>query len=126
MADVGILYDDGVLTIRATTNGLAFAGEIDRDACPVLRRALKDAAAQSDDSIHLDLGAVTYCDTAGLNTLIYPAVGLNTLIYPAVDSAGNGRTVVLHATPSWLCMMLRLLGWDCLPGIQMVEGAQGQ
>lgn len=116
MADIGILYDDSVLTIRATTNGLAFAGEIDRRRCPVVRRALEDVAADSGSSIHLDLGAVTYCDCDALATLIYPATNSN----------GSERTVVLYATPSWMRTMLRILGWDRLPGVQMREGAQGQ
>lgn len=129
MEDMGSLYEDGFLAIRATTDGLVFAGEIDRRVCHVVRRALEDVAADSGDSIHLDLGAVTYCDTTALSTLLCPVAdtaALDALIYPAADGAGSGRTVVLHATPSWMRAMLRMLGWDCLPGVQMGEGAQGQ
>lgn len=128
MVDSGILYDDGFLAIQVTTEGLAFAGEIDRRVCPVVRRVLDDVSAQnSHDSIHLDLGAVTYCDTAALSALIYPAVGTadpDALIFSSTDGARSGRIVVLDAVPSWMCAMLRMLGWDCLPGVRMREGAQ--
>jgi ABC-type transporter Mla MlaB component len=121
-----VLYDDGVLAIRATTDGLAFEGEIDRSVCPLLRRTLEDVA-DSRDSIRLDLGAVTYCDTAALGTLLCSVADtevLDALLDPAADGAGSGRVVVLHAMPSWMGAMLRMLGWDCLPGIQMEEGGR--
>ncbi|MGH3375576.1 MAG: STAS domain-containing protein [Actinoallomurus sp.] len=126
MEDMDSLYDDGFLAIRATTDGLVFAGEIDRRNSHVVRRALEDVAAHSADSIHLDLGAVTYCDTVALSTLLCPVADTDApdaLINSAADGAGSGRAVVLHATPSWMRAMLRMLGWDCLPGVQMEEGA---
>jgi anti-sigma B factor antagonist len=45
------------------------AGEVDIDTAPRMRRAL-DAALAEADQVVVDLGAVTFLDSAGLSVLI--------------------------------------------------------
>lgn len=49
-------------------------GEIDLLAAPVLRSCISSAAANADEAIVIDLHAVTFLDSSGLNELIRCAV----------------------------------------------------
>lgn len=45
-------------------------GEVDLDSVPLLRDALDKALAERPPRLHLDMAAVEFCDSSGLNTLI--------------------------------------------------------
>ncbi|WP_345679287.1 STAS domain-containing protein [Yinghuangia aomiensis] len=45
-------------------------GEVDLDSVPRLRDAFDKALAERPERLHLDMAAVEFCDSSGLNTLI--------------------------------------------------------
>jgi anti-anti-sigma factor len=104
--------------LRITRNGdcpeLVLAGEIDGSSYPDLTASLAHAAGAVPGDLHIDLGAVEYCDIAGLRAIVC-ATGS-----PA--AARPGRRVVLHSVPPQLRKVLRILGWDALPTV-VVEDA---
>jgi ABC-type transporter Mla MlaB component len=111
------VYDDGVL--RVTWAGsppvLALAGEIDESTYQGLVRALKEVADGHED-VHVNLAGVDYCDLAGLRAII--------MLTGADGQSHNGhgpqrRRVVLHEVPSQLQTVLRIVGWDSMPGLAM-------
>jgi ABC-type transporter Mla MlaB component len=111
------VYDDGVL--RVTWAGsppvLALAGEIDESTYPGLVGALKEVADGHED-VHVSLAGVDYCDLAGLRAII--------LLTGADGQSHNGdgprrRRVVLHEVPPQLQTVLRIVGWDSVPGLAM-------
>ncbi|MGR7000489.1 STAS domain-containing protein [Yinghuangia aomiensis] len=46
-------------------------GEVDLDSVPRLRDAFDKALAERPERLHLDMAAVEFCDSSGLNTLIF-------------------------------------------------------
>lgn len=109
MADDGT-YDDGVLRIVSTTSpdGLVLAGEIDESTYPALVTALdRLTIANGTGRLHIDLSGVEFCDAAGLHAMVRLAA----------RAGCGGRAVVLHAPPAALRAMLRIVGWEDLPGL---------
>jgi ABC-type transporter Mla MlaB component len=113
----GAVYDDGVLRVTWADNPpvLALAGEIDESTYPGLVAALKEVADGHED-VHVSLAGVDYCDLAGLRAII--------LLTGAEGQSHNGhgpqpRRVVLHGVPSQLETVLRIVGWDSVPGLAM-------
>ena len=111
------MADDRVLWI--TRNGdrpeLVLAGEIDEFSYPDLTASLAHAAGACSGDLHIDLGAVEYCDIAGLRAIVCAA--------GAPGEARSGRRVVLHSVPPQLRKVLCILGWDALPAV-VIEDAR--
>jgi ABC-type transporter Mla MlaB component len=112
------VYDDGVLRITNTDDppGLAIAGEIDESTYDGLVGAL-DKFAHGPAEVHVSLGGVSYCDLAGLRAIVcVTGAGHG-------DDGGNGdgdaRRVVLHEVPPQLATVLRIVGWDSTPGLDL-------
>jgi ABC-type transporter Mla MlaB component len=112
------LYDDGVLRITATDDppGLAMAGEIDESTYAGLISAL-DKLMDGPAEVHVSLAEVSYCDLAGLRAIVR-----------ITGAEGNGaggsgddgsRRVVLHGVPQSLKAVLRIVGWDSIPGLTL-------
>jgi len=113
------VYDDGVL--RVTRSGsppvVALAGEIDESTYPGLVAALA-AAVDEQSEIHFDFAGVAHCDLAGLRAIV------------CVTGAGHDgnrswRRVVLHRLSPELETVLRILGWDCTPGLALDQQRGG-
>ncbi|MFC4913153.1 MEDS domain-containing protein [Actinomadura gamaensis] len=106
------LHDDGILRIAPTFTppGLALRGAVEESTLPALRAAL-DVAARRDGHLCLDLSGLAFCDTEGLRAIL------------DARHAGDGldRQLVLRAVPGYLALMLRIAGWDRLPGVYLEE-----
>ena len=88
-------------------------GEIDESSYPML---LVSLAAAGDGEIHIDLSGVTYCDLAGLRAIVRLA---------EPGSGGRpARRVVLHAVPPRFREILHILGWDAVPGIDLLNSTE--
>jgi hypothetical protein len=127
------LYDDGVLRITTTDDppGLAIAGEIDESTYPGLVGAL-DKLTGGPAEIHVSLAEVSYCDLAGLRAIVRvtgaDSTGSDSTGSDSTGSGGDaaggrgadgGRRVVLHGVPRQLKSVLRIVGWDSIPGLAM-------
>ena len=112
------VYDDGVLRITNTDDppGLAIAGEIDESTYDGLIGAL-GTFAHGPAEVHVSLGAVSYCDLAGLRAIVC-VTGADC---GAASCYGDGdtRRVVLHEVPAQLAAVLRIVGWDSTPGLDV-------
>lgn len=108
------VFDDGVLRItqmEPPPYGLVLAGEADecgyKPLVDALMRLLGDGGGDGagPPEVHLDLSGLEFCDAAALHAMIAPAV--------------NGRRVVLHRPAPALQALVRIAGWDELPGLRM-------
>ncbi|MDL4821868.1 MEDS domain-containing protein [Actinomadura opuntiae] len=113
-AGADAVFDDGALRIDPlfAPPGLRLSGSIDESTLPGLLAALRgldDRAAH----VCLDLAGVEFCDLAGLRAL----VGVNEW------SIVPDRLVVLRSAPRCVEMMMRVTGWEGVPGI-VREGAR--
>jgi anti-anti-sigma factor len=103
--------------LRITSHGdrpeLVLAGEIDEFSYPDLAASLAHAVSAGCGDIHIDLGAVEYCDIAGLRAIVCAA--------GSPGEARPSRRVVLHSVPPQLRKVLRILGWDALPAVVVEE-----
>ncbi|MEV5572623.1 MEDS domain-containing protein [Spirillospora sp. NPDC052269] len=108
------LHDDGVLRITPTFTppGLALAGAVDASTLPALRAALA-VAGRRDGHLCLDLSGLAFCDTEGLRAMLETRT----------SGGGLDRQVVLRSVPGYLALMLRIAGWDRLPGVFVEEAA---
>jgi anti-anti-sigma regulatory factor len=93
---------------------LLLAGELDICSVPGLAAALSDAA-DSTDVLHLDLAGVHFCDLAALRAII-------SLTQASDHQQRPARPVVLHHLPAQAAKILRLTGWDTLPGLTIDTG----
>jgi anti-anti-sigma regulatory factor len=111
--------EDGALLVTRTCGppGLAIAGEIDESNYADLIGAPAAIADWPDCEVHINLSGVTYCDLAGLRTIIRVATGR--------DRAVGLRRAVLHAVSPELTAVLRILGWDKIPGLAISERTSG-
>jgi anti-anti-sigma factor len=95
------------LAVESTTNPdgsatLTVAGEIDLASAPRFRQALDDAA-NTHSAIHIDLRAVTYFDSAGVDALFTYAtkhrirltIGDNRTLAAVIKVSGLGQVVTL-------------------------------
>lgn len=102
------VFDDGVLRITQMEPppcGLVLAGEADECGYKPLVDALMRLLGDGPPEVHLDLSGLEFCDAAALHAMIAPAV--------------NGRRVVLHRPAPALQALVRIAGWDELPGLRM-------
>ncbi|REE98636.1 MEDS domain-containing protein [Thermomonospora umbrina] len=108
-------FDNGTLRITPTFTppGLVLAGAIDESTCPAVLEALRTTGSRAGH-ICLDLSALEFCDMAGLRALV--GAGRT--------STGMERQVILREPPEHLAMMMRLAGWDSLPGVYVEEVAR--
>lgn len=93
---------------------LVLAGEIDICNIPDLTAAM-DRAAGGSGVLHIDMADVSFCGLAGLRTII----GLSP---PSDNQKRPGRRVVLHHLPANIEKVLRILGWDTVPGLTIDTG----
>jgi anti-sigma B factor antagonist len=82
---------------------VAVAGEVDIDTAPRLRLALA-AALQEASQVVVDLGAVTFLDSAGLSTLIATHQ----------RAEATGVSLRLRRVPPMVLRLLALTGMDSL------------
>ena len=126
------VYDDGMLRIAwvGSPPVLAIAGEIDESNYPGLVGALKEVAdehgADEHGAVHVNLAEVDYCDLAGLRAIVM-LTGAHALGHDGEGQSQNGdgrhrRRVVLHEMPSQLQTILRIVGWDSIPGLALLDG----
>jgi anti-anti-sigma regulatory factor len=108
-------FDNGTLRITPTfaPPGLRLVGAIDESTFPAVRDALRTAGG-SAGHLCLDLSRLEFCDMAGLRALI------------GARRSGNGmdRQVILREMPDHLALMMRIAGWDSLPGVYVEEGVR--
>ena len=110
-----VVFDDGVLRIVAWTEppsvGLVLSGEADESGYQPLVKALARLAGPDGSGpaeIHLDLSGLQFCDAAALHAMIAPA-------------GEGGRRVVLHRPAPALQALIRITGWEELPGLAVVN-----
>jgi ABC-type transporter Mla MlaB component len=109
---------DGALRITRAGDRLLVTGDIDEDTYPHLMAALGSIASQPG-AVHLHLAGVEYCDVAGLRAIVL-------LTETSWPDAGHGiRRVILHGLPERLTRLLRILGWDSAPGLEIAGPAPG-
>lgn len=109
-----VVFDDGVLRIariEPPLDGLVLAGEADEDGYRPLVQALAQLPGRNGRSpaeTHLELSGLEFCDAAALHAMIALA-------------ADGGRRVVLHRPGPALQALIRIAGWDELPGLTVVS-----
>ena len=111
-ASFDAVFDDGVLRIariEPPPPGLVLSGEADEAGYEPLVAALAQLPGGdgSPAEVHLDLSGLVFCDAAALHAMIAPA-------------EDGGRTVVLHDPAAPLRALIRIAGWDDLPGLKVV------
>ena len=94
---------------------LHLAGDIDEWTYPSLIEVLAAAAATGWDRIRVDLAGVGYCDVAGLRAIMSLAGGPGQA-GSTNGEASAGQVVLAHLHPP-LRSVLRILGWDTVPGV---------
>jgi anti-anti-sigma regulatory factor len=119
MAGYRTICDDGALRVRVAGDPphVTVAGEIDEATYPGLVDALEATAADQRE-VHVHLREVVYCDLAGLRAIVR-------LAGPGMRGGAAGRQVVLHGLSAHLTAVLRILGWDLIPGLTIAPGAAG-
>ena len=110
-----VMYDDGVFRIariEPPPPGLVLAGEADETGYRALVAALAQLRGGNGGeplTVHLELSGLEFCDAAALHAMIAPA-------------EEGGRRVVLHRPAATLQALIRIAGWDELPGVEVVTG----
>lgn len=107
-------FDDGVAKITSSGNPplLALVGEIDEGVSAGFAAALEQAAAGYPE-IHVTMAGLSYCDLAGLRAIVR-------LTQDRTGAAETGRRrVVLYDVPPQVRAVLRIVGWDRLPGLTL-------
>jgi ABC-type transporter Mla MlaB component len=108
-----VVYDDGTLRIsrmQPPPLGLVLAGEADEAGYQPLVAALAGLPAVNGDDrieVHVDLSGLRYCDAAALHAMIAAA-------------EDGSRRVVLHHPAAPLRALIRIAGWQELPGLTVV------
>ena len=105
------VYDDGRLRISRTGRRplLTIAGVINEHTRTGLVTALSRLTAGQPE-VHISLRDVIQCELAGLRAIIL-------LTGSGSEASVAARVVVLHEVPEHLTTILRILGWDCAPGL---------
>jgi ABC-type transporter Mla MlaB component len=96
---------------------LAIAGEIDESTRAGLVTALRKVTTEQP-AVEIDLGGVTYCDLAGIRTILLPGG-------PGGASPQPSGTQVLRDTPEELTTIMQILGWAASPGLTAEQPAVG-
>ncbi|GAA4983391.1 STAS domain-containing protein [Kitasatospora paranensis] len=92
-----------------TTSGvlLVLAGEIDQDSAHEVRRMLEAALRAGPGNLELDLTAVTFCDSSGLNAVL--------AVRRAAES--DGRRLVVQAAGPRVRHLFDLTGASSVLGL---------
>ncbi|MER6691236.1 MEDS domain-containing protein [Streptomyces minutiscleroticus] len=117
------VWQDELLSITRTfaPPGLALAGEVDDTNVTAMARALHEetarARARAADAARarLDLRELRFIDVGALRLLVFSALGLY----------ASGGTLVLHGVAPYLQRLMRVAGWDRVPGLRMETAAGG-
>jgi anti-anti-sigma factor len=114
-----LVWHDELLSITRTfaPPGLALSGEIDDTNVTAVARALhaETSRARSRASgvrTRLDLRDLRFIDVGALRLLVFSALGL----YAA------GGTLVLHGVAPHIQRVMRVTGWDRVPGLRIEQG----
>ncbi|MEU6126835.1 MEDS domain-containing protein [Streptomyces sp. NPDC047123] len=114
------VWQDELLRITRTFTppGLALCGEVDDTNVTALARALRAeterATGRTDDPHHtrLDLRGLTFIDVCALRLLVFTGLGLYAL----------GGGLILDGVAPHVRRVLRVTGWDRIPGLDMGKG----
>ncbi|EPD63086.1 anti-anti-sigma factor [Streptomyces sp. HGB0020] len=119
------VWRDEILTISRTFSppGLALAGEVDDTNVTAVARALHAetdrARSRAAPRTHLDLRELHFIDVGALRLLAFTALGLYTA----------GGTLELAGVAPHVQRVMRVTGWDRVPGLYMeptrARGAEG-
>lgn len=103
--------DSPLLHIAGGTGSpwLRLTGEIDVSNVPALTRALHGAQARAGGDVHVDLAGVDFVDVSGLRAFARAARDLHDL----------DHMLVLHSVSAHIDRLVRLIGWDAVPGLQV-------
>ncbi|MDI5977919.1 STAS domain-containing protein [Amycolatopsis magusensis] len=96
------------LTVATKTSSdgvvLVVAGDLDFASAPLMREALEGVHVTAGQSLVLDLGGMTFCDSGGLTALVAAR-------HQAVEA---GAEIVLAAVPDHTRRILKLVGLESL------------
>ncbi|MGA5700468.1 STAS domain-containing protein [Peterkaempfera bronchialis] len=119
------VYQDGLLQVVRTghTGRLALRGDVDASNVNRLAGVLSAEARRPADpqggpgSLHLELSDLEFMDVGGCRLLVHTALAL----------FGDGeRRLVLHGLAPHLRRVMRVVGWDRTPGLDIVlDGPYG-
>jgi anti-anti-sigma factor len=109
------VWRDDLLTITRTfaPSGLALAGEVDDTNVTAVARALHAETARvrsrtaNGACTHLDLHDLHFIDVGALRLLVFTALGQN----------AAGGTLELSGVPPHIQRVMRVTGWDRVPGL---------
>ncbi|MCX4231558.1 MEDS domain-containing protein [Streptomyces sp. NPDC020707] len=115
-----LAWRDELLSITRTfaPPGLALAGEVDDTNVTALARALQAETTRArarqpgGTSIRLDLRELAFIDVGALRLLVFSALSLHT----------SGGTLVLHGVAPHIQRLMRVTGWDRIPGLRLDKG----
>ncbi|KAB1148148.1 STAS domain-containing protein [Streptomyces luteolifulvus] len=113
------VWRDGILAITRTfaPPGLALAGEVDDTNVTAFARAVhaETARARTRPTVHarLDLRDLHFIDVGALRLLVFSALGLS----------AAGGTLVLTGVAPHVRRLMRVTGWDRVPGL-LIEPAE--
>ncbi|GAA3232819.1 MEDS domain-containing protein [Actinocorallia longicatena] len=113
LVHVDDVYYDGVLRITPTFTppGLALAGAVEESTFPALTEALQRLGGETGH-LCLDLTDLDFCDMAGLRVMLAARTSPD----------GQERMVLLRGVGETLAGLLKIAGWDDLPGLVVEEG----
>ncbi|MBO0512850.1 MEDS domain-containing protein [Streptomyces beijiangensis] len=110
------VWQDELLLISRTFSppGLALTGDVDDSNVTAFARALHAetlrAAHRAVTDTHLDLRGLGFVDVCALRLLVFTALGL---------SAAGGHRLVLHGVAPHVRKVMRVTGWDRVPGLEL-------
>ncbi|MEU9190196.1 MEDS domain-containing protein [Streptomyces sp. NPDC048484] len=115
-----LVWHDELLSITRTfaPPGLALAGEVDDSNVTALARALQGETARvrarpfGGSSTRLDLRDLAFIDVGALRLLVFTALSLH----------ASGSTLDLHGVAPHIRRLMRVTGWDRIPGLRLDEG----
>ncbi|MFD4631042.1 MEDS domain-containing protein [Streptomyces sp. NPDC058284] len=116
------VWQDELLRITRTFTppGLALCGEIDDSNVTAVARALRaetERATERPDDPHrtrLDLRGLTFIDVCALRLLVFTGFGLYAM----------GGALVLDGVAPHVRRIMRVTGWDRVPGLDMGKGRE--
>lgn len=110
--DERVVFENSLLKVTtfAGASGLRFHGDIDGCNIDHAGAAVADAVLGGEREVYLDLDGLDFCGIEGLRLFVGTAQHLDT----------QGRELVLCSVAPHLVRILRLLDWDCVPGLFLV------
>ncbi|MEV0122346.1 MEDS domain-containing protein [Streptomyces sp. NPDC050703] len=116
------VWQDELLRITRTFTppGLALRGEVDDSNLTAVARALRAetrrAAGRADEPhrVHVDLRELTFVDVCALRLLVFTGLSLHAL----------GGGIVLDGVAPHVRRVLRVTGWDRVPGLSPGKGRE--